>query len=338
MNEADVRLTYRFLAHRNPSHLRILFPDSEVHQFVVASEEEFVHICQKYDGKANLYVGMNDRKGGNKKANITGINAIVIDVDSVRPKDVPATEEERKEALAVAMKIAEYLNSLGRRPFLAMSGNSWHLWMKVDIPVTKENRESLETAIKEFYSSIRSKFETPTVKIDNIGDLPRVIKIIGTKTIKKKEMPARLNRASFWVVKPYDVEVDKDLSEYFLTAPKVPKKDSFSIPSLDLTLDEAERNKYLEVLKVNKKVADLLDGNWRQYNYRSRSEAELALLSLMAKHGIDSKTAYVLMESSKIGKWAECRDAYRQLTLKKAYMEVQKNGRDSVEKDTANDT
>jgi len=179
--------------------LRILFPDG-VKQFFVTNRGDFAEICQRYNGKAQIYVSVNERdgKGGNKE-NVTSLTNVFVDLDANRPnkKEWGATEKELKHAEAVANKILTWYEEQGfHRPLIILSGNGYQLLSGTPkVELTKENRDEIELKVKAFNELIRNKFQTPLIDIDSVWDLPRVVGVPFTWNRKKyvsDERPARI--------------------------------------------------------------------------------------------------------------------------------------------------
>mgnify|MGYP005650094239 FL=1 len=93
---------FRFLGHKCVEIRIIDYEKREVlADYVdVSSPERFAHICQKWNGKAQVYVSVQERDGkGGKAQNVTCVRWVFIDIDAKRPdKMKPATEEQLKNA------------------------------------------------------------------------------------------------------------------------------------------------------------------------------------------------------------------------------------------------
>jgi len=322
MNERDVRLTYRFLGHEKQTEIRVIDPrDNSVYCEFVSTEDDFVNICHKYDGKRNVYVGINERsKGGTTCDNVICLNAIILDIDSRHPKNSPATEEERSKAKQTADSIMYYLKDKKRFPFMAMSGNGWQIWLKVKIQVIAENKKKYEAVIKEFHREIMREFSSDDSKIDNIGDLARVIKVIGTTSIKVKTTSERPNLESYWLRRPiyYTREFawEKRLAEL---AEKVKLEDLIKFEDIGGTanLKPEEAAKYINKLAPGPKM--VFNGEYTKRQFKSRSEAEFyVLLNLMGVR-IPPAIIYSVMTYSKIGKWNTANERYRTHSIEKAW-------------------
>lgn len=321
MKETDVRLTYRFLNHKDETEIRVMSPfnPKDVRSIFVYSEDMFVNVCRKFQNRYNIYVGINERRRGKRTADdVISLNAIVFDIDSIHPVGLPATESEIRQARIVAERLYDLLKRRGKSPYLAMSGNGWQIWLKVGVPIEDVDKRKMAGVIKEMQKQIMSEFSSEGAKIDNIGDLARVIKVIGTKAVKASTNEERVNRFSYWENPPKDAlpqeswgEKLKELAVGF----NVCDLTQINAPSEELK--PIQRLRYLRLFSP--KMNDLFRGEWKTYKYASRSEAEFALLTSMKNVGIPSDMAWLLMNEAQIGKWRTAKEDYRRLTIAKAY-------------------
>jgi hypothetical protein len=78
-----------------------------------------------------------------------------------------------------------------------MSGNGSQLWAALPpYEVTDRNRQKITANLKAFEAAIRSQFNGDGVAIDSIYNLSRIIKVIGTRSIKGKNTRERPHRVS----------------------------------------------------------------------------------------------------------------------------------------------
>lgn len=199
-NEKDVRAVYRFLAHEHETEIRYLKPAPD--SIFVHSENLFVEACWKLNGTSNVYVGINERAPScTKDEEVVAVRAVVLDIDPIRAeghdKDA-ATNEEMRSAEEVANSIIDFIRSSGWQvPSKCMSGNGYQLWFAVPlVEINKDNWKLINEKIKEFNREIAKNFQTDKVKIDNIGNLSRIIKVIGTTSVKGDNTPERPFRLS----------------------------------------------------------------------------------------------------------------------------------------------
>ncbi|WP_053332893.1 hypothetical protein [Haliangium ochraceum] len=216
ISEADIRATYRFLAHegRGVTELRII-GGGRVQIGYFSSEDAFARACAEANGTGQVYVGIQPRpaafltqadnrlrrlKRGARDSRIEHITAVVIDIDPVRAKNTASTDEELDRAIACGDRISNWLADKGyARPVRNMSGNGCQLWFAVPpIALTAENRDEMRDRLKAFEARIRERFQSDGVAIDSIYNFSRIIKVIGSLSIKGEptvERPHRLSRS-----------------------------------------------------------------------------------------------------------------------------------------------
>jgi hypothetical protein len=274
---------------------------NKIQNFFVSSKEEFVKKIQCLNGKYNLYAGLNERELNKTKAeNVKSVKRIFLDIDC---KNKPATEEDLQEAGQVSLNIVSKIEGkTGKRPSVIMSGNGYQLIYSIpEIKINDKNRKEVENKIQTFTKELIKKYSNDKVQLDNVGDLPRIIRITGTTNIKG-------GRVSNFV--EYNLEEAPKLKEYILTLK--PKEKIENIPvktkELDTTLQE--------VLEKDEKVKKLFEGNIE--GFKSRSEAELSLICHLIGLNLDKEQIFNVMASCKLGKWQETNVSYRNLTYKKA--------------------
>lgn len=236
--EEDVRAAYRFLAHagHGVTELRVISPDHGVVGIgFFDAEEPFVEACASVNGTANIYVGIQPRprhfldaapnriehlRSGAHDRDIERLTALVVDIDPVRPKDVASTDEELARAVSRAGELAAWIESKGfGRPVRNMSGNGCHLWFALPpLEITAQNRDEVTSRLKAFEARLRQKFAAEDVKIDSIYNLSRIIKVIGTLSVKgtdTADRPRRLSRS----LDPFVRREDQKLLDAILTMP-----------------------------------------------------------------------------------------------------------------------
>ena len=187
---------YKFLGHscvelRVISNGTVLFQDSNIRDPFVFSK-----ICLGYDGKGQVYFGIQERDGkGGSYENVPSLSWIPIDVDAKRPnkQTQPATEEQKANAYKNVVKIAEYLNSNGVKQSLAVDTvNGYLLLIKIPQIETKEHfyktgeatQNELSDKVNYFLQHVIKPLCDDTVEIDSVGDLPRVLGVPGTINMK----------------------------------------------------------------------------------------------------------------------------------------------------------
>jgi len=220
-NEEDVRRFYKFLGHEKETEVRILFKVGDPRMFHVKSEREFVEKCKAYNGLGNVYAGLNERQpGGTNASDVISISTIPIDIDSSRddPKENPATEEELKLAEEAKDKIiSDMINSGFKNPLSNFTGNGFQLFYKIPkIVLTEKNRHETESKMQLLQKRLIDEY-SKNCQIDNIGDLPRVVRIPGTMNIKGTVKENRPHRLAKIINEKIEIEENPKLLDYILS-------------------------------------------------------------------------------------------------------------------------
>lgn len=139
-----------------------------------------------------------------KKTTVVSRRWFALDIDTVHPKDVSATEAEKAKSAEVAHAIFEHLFGLGwPAPVMIDSGNGWHLLFRVDEPHTDLTTQIFKSAIY----ALGNKFDTPFGKMDRaVHDAPRVFKLPGTFARKGPDTADRPWRLAKIVYEPETIE------------------------------------------------------------------------------------------------------------------------------------
>ncbi|HEY3969730.1 MAG TPA: hypothetical protein VGM05_34610 [Planctomycetaceae bacterium] len=115
-----------------------------------------------------------------------------IDIDSVKPPGVSATDAELAATVEIGAAIRDELRILGwPDPIMATSGNGCHMHYRIEEPNDDDTAARLLGALK----AIKARFENAAVKIDtSVGNASRMCKLPGTKACKGDETPERPHR------------------------------------------------------------------------------------------------------------------------------------------------
>ena len=141
----------------NVNEIRVIQPNRTANPSqLIHSYSDLDQICQKYDGQANIYIGINERTKINAtKRDIHAVNFVVVDVDSVQPdKNQPANQQELDATIEVSEVIMDWFADNGFcRPIRAMSGNGCHIWARIpQFTLTSlEMTQQWESRVKKFY-------------------------------------------------------------------------------------------------------------------------------------------------------------------------------------------
>lgn len=222
----DIKFTYSILRHRGPTELRFLKEGNFPIIKFVKNIDDFISNCLKFNRKRNIYTGIRDRrvdiKYAARKEDIVGLNLVVIDIDPVRPRESPSTEEELNRSIYLSEKIRNFfLEKNFNPPLRGMTGNGVSLFFITPYyEIDEKNRDEIEDNILWFENYIRENFKDElkklNLRIDNMYDLPRIVKVIGTKNIKGIEEKDRPHRVSYWIDKEKNFSEDEKILLFIL--------------------------------------------------------------------------------------------------------------------------
>ncbi|MBN2014322.1 MAG: hypothetical protein JW778_04005 [Candidatus Altiarchaeota archaeon] len=323
-NKKDIRRFYDLLGHKDQTEIRLIPP---IKQEWVSTEKEFLSVCERYNGKKNVYAGLNERKlNGSKTEDVISLETIILDIDPIRkPQDKDeeklkdlnkhnATNSEIEKTRKDVEKISAWYVKQGfKSPCIAFSGNGFYVISKIPhIDLSDENRDTIQKGLELFCKEIQDKFNNENTHIDSTFDLARIYKVIGTQALKK-ETPERPNRYSHFITEN-DPEPDQALCEYILSL-REPEKE------ISQTADKGIELKDFEFCcKFDDTLRELYDGDIS--GYKSRSEAEEGLVFKLVYYGFSDSQIRQIMSGSKIGRWNEKPKKTQDKDIQKAFENV----------------
>ena len=273
-------------------------------------KEHIFEVLKEWQGRSwSVWVSLNDKED-DRIEGVKAIHVIWFDFDSPRKsKAIPATEFERKQALAEAEKFRKFMkekyHAVG---FLACSGNGFHLFYPVNrfqLP-GKNFRKEFNRKQGAWMKNLKKE---SGINFDTTTDIRRVTQPIGFPNMKIPGKPID----TYWI----DEFTHDDVVE-------ARRKNAVLINAiLDTEIKEEfipekiEHPKFEELIKDNEKMRDLYNGEWKKHGYPTRSEAEQALVTFLCANGFTDDEIHRIMMSCGIGKWRERGDAYRRITIQK---------------------
>ena len=212
------------------------------------------------DGK-DVYFGVNlmdeapARNARVKAENVTMQTATVTDIDILGgehtdPEKYPADFDTAKNFLPFPVSL------------IVDSGYGGHGYCIYDKPIviTDANRKVVIERNKKFISAIRSRAGKFNKAVDDVGDLPRVLRVPGTYNYKLGADNAPLCRlVDVSNVRFTPDELDEKLNALTTSKEKSKQKKQRSVPSVRQSVDE--RDRALNMLAVVP-VADLSRDEW----------------------------------------------------------------------------
>jgi hypothetical protein len=206
IDEATIRQFFRRLNHK-PFGLTELVAIDKGGKGIRATgfytdEDAFLTACSTLSESNNLYAGRNPRpffffSSPNKMdsvirlrasdVHINTLTAISLDIDPIRPKDQPATTQQRETALKFAFLLQRFLGG-----YIDDSGNGAYLWLPFFTPIhlTPTNTAKIKSQCQYWQKQIGESFSPSDhgLRIDGCFDFSRIKRVIGTFNHKARRL------------------------------------------------------------------------------------------------------------------------------------------------------
>ena len=323
--EDDVTRFYHYLGHHPDEWTEIRAiewtPDAkgQIERTWVNNEKDFIDFCRKWNQKRHLYAGVNPRnKQAGTTQDVSRVTGIPFDIDSQREKGYEkdaATDQEVTEAYKQLEQMLKLIKEKGYdEPYIDFSGNGFRVIQKVDMPIN--DHKKADEKLKAYFMEYKIHIST----LDSIYDIPRIIKVPGTWSIKGQNTEERPHRLAK-IRNIGTTEPDQKLKQHIY---EIKIHDQTNPDEIEETTDITEETlRKLAQAQKNKDIMDLYNGDWEKYGEGkskwSRSEAEASLVYRLFFYGLSPHEVSHVMQSCKIGKWQESNESYKQITINKAY-------------------
>ena len=146
--------------------------------------------------------GYTPRGNGTKDQDVRVRRWLLVDIDSVRPQGVSATETQKLAATALATQVYRWLQTeLGQACLVcADSGNGAHILIRLpDVPADEQSRWVCE----RFLAMLADRFSSPDAKVDTTTfNAARICTLYGTVKRKGSDIPEQPHRLSKLVYVP----------------------------------------------------------------------------------------------------------------------------------------
>lgn len=129
-----------------------------------------------------------------KDRDVPSYRYLLVDFDPVREPNTSSTDEEKAGAWNTVTAVRKYLTERGwPEPFVADSGNGFHLLYRVNLPVTPEAVATMRHCL----AALDAKFSNESCKVDTTTYNPaRITKLYGTISRKGENTADRPHRRS----------------------------------------------------------------------------------------------------------------------------------------------
>jgi putative DNA primase/helicase len=121
---------------------------------------------------------------------VVGRRFLLVDADPDRIEGVSSTDEEKDAAWHKVLAVRQHLLGLGwPQPYIADSGNGYHLLYRIDLPAEDDG------LVQRVLQALARRFDDDHVKIDQkVFNPARICKLYGTKARKGDDVPRRPHR------------------------------------------------------------------------------------------------------------------------------------------------
>jgi len=277
---------------------------------------------EKNNEGLTCWVSLNDKEDANDSIEgIRALNVFWLDIDSKRnDKTTPATEGQLKESLQRAQNLKSLIETeCLAEGFLACSGNGFHLFFPLPrFELLGEGfRREINHKVKLFAKKASAKVNA---QIDSTYDIRRVTTLIGSFNLKIAQAPLKTCWRQDFSTGQVEQARSKNraLLETILNTKEENQEPSNSQSQTNHPVLD-------ELLMEDAKLSDLFGGNWQKYGYKSRSEAEQAVVTKLVLKGLNDSEIDVAMQSCGIGKWREKEQSYRALSIEHARKHAKTN-------------
>ena len=237
-DEAEVKRTIQLLHGDELFELRYVIGKKIYSGYFKGADKLIEELERLPEQGGNVYITLQDVKGEcyNREQhdkilfgknttidkNIETYSHLLIDLDPRRSSGIGSTNAQLEAAHNVAVKVYEYLQSVGfKPPIAAISGNGWHLIYRIALDNTEEN----EAIICDCLKVVDMLFSDDIISIDTTVSNPsRVSKLYGTWACKGADTEETPYRLSCIKAKPEEYEITpKEILQKL--AENAPKKD-----------------------------------------------------------------------------------------------------------------
>jgi hypothetical protein len=279
------------------------------------NEQDIISVCQNYN-RYNIYAGRNPRpfdisrnsldsikKNRAKDKDIKYLTAISLDIDPIREKDSPSTEEQHQQAIDFALELSQKLGG-----GVDDSGNGSYLWIPflTPIEITSENFSIVKKQCALWQYRVTQDYmpEKYNLRIDGCYDFSRLKRVIGTYNHKAQRLSKIILEATLEdTVREAILSIEVEDSQ--ITNQKIPVNLSANLPE-----------QFSKLLNRDKDVREL----WNQAdpgNDTSRHDWLLGLKCIQAGITDPGELAVILMNNP-YGKYQrDSRQDYVQITVSK---------------------
>ena len=302
--------------------------------------KEFAEFCKTHSGlwRYHVYSGVNtldtspdNGRGGLKY--IDRVDHLSFDIETKRDSYSGAPKEHVWWCYKYGLAQAKYMmEEYGVLPLVVMSENGIHLHYNVDFEVKSDKLIGKQHKYTK-YLTHKAKNSIWAKKIkqsapdevefdqDDVSDVPRVMKVPGTKGIKSEN--GRLcgiihepSSKEAGVIQSDDISVGDGKLDSIADKTVSSTGSKTGVDATWSELSDSTMDKVHSLAKNDSTFRDYWNGDLD--NYKSRSESEFAFVIKMLNHDFSPDEIIEVMWASGMTKWDEESEHYRERTIENA--------------------
>lgn len=293
--------------------------------------DDFQHACREWDGRANLYAGRNPRPvrlcppsvrntiatglRAASRDDIETVTMVSLDLDPVRPEGVPSSDVEQALALEEARQIAgRYAGA-----WVMQSGNGAQVLIPVQPLDVRGRQADFERRVRTWEEGLRRAIRRPdAVRLDSQYDLPRIIKVPGSLSVKGHATPDRPHRQARLLARS---EGGNDLLKEIMEVTNVAEATDEPSGRHDvITPASSIPELFWELLQHDRRLRRTWEGHRDDFpsGRYSRSEYDLSLATQLARYGFTAQEILAILLAFPHGRNTTGTASYFALTIGEA--------------------
>jgi len=259
----------------------------------VTTQEQYLCVVRERGQNRLCAVSLHPRVGqGTTGKDVSEVGTLFLDIEPDNPKGAIATREQKDTCVAFARNsLVEWFEKRGFAiPEIADSGNGVHVFSPIpSVSISDEPR--YPDKVRAFTALLRKDLQPQLagagLKVDSVHDLPRRVKITGTK---KPIEGAHESRFLSDGVRHEDAK----LRDYIIgLVPYVPEKKSAILKSLPSGALDAKNIplRFEHLLRDHPRLKAAYEGTLGDLADNTRSGHDLSLVSQLIRLGVVNETA-----------------------------------------------
>lgn len=335
-SEKQIHLHLNLLNHQGIGLTECVIIEHNVKKIIAVGfyddKERLIQDVEPWNGKANIYVGINPRPINFKtrfpnqyntlsestlkrttEEDITHVTAVYYDIDPTNTNGHPVNEKQHNETILAVKKLQErYPGSL-----LMESGDGSYCFAPAKQAIhLNGNKAIFKQNGKNLTEAARQDLKDFDVRVDSVFDLSRLMKLMGTLSVKGKETQDQKYRMAQL---PENQESSPNNSLWEKLLESQPDKEKLQEPHVALVDPPGEiPPKFWGILKSDDKLNKTWTGNRRDLKDSSKSGYDFSLTSQLIKREFSDQEIYAIGISFPHGRGKNGPKAYWERNIRNA--------------------